>query len=119
MHPDDSFGCVAFLNDHGTWSRLHGHVEEIRSASGDLVSIVLHFHCLGANALLRNPQAQVTLRPCPSGAPGRVVGQDHRGRRVTLELIRRRDIFSCEEELREYMTDLRNRSMLLRQDVIV
>ena len=34
VNPDDSFGLVAFLNDHNTWSGLHGYVEEIRSESG-------------------------------------------------------------------------------------
>ena len=67
VNPDDSFGLVAFVNDHNTWSGLHGYVEEIRSESGSLLSIILHFHCLGANALLRNPETQVTLRPDPSG----------------------------------------------------
>ena len=70
VNPDDSFGLVAFVNDHNTWSGLHGYVEEIRSESGSLISIILHFHCLGANVLLRNPETQVTLMAGPEWSAG-------------------------------------------------
>ena len=94
-------------------------MKEIRSASGSLISIILHFHCLGANALLRNPDTQVSLRPDPSGVPGRVVGEDHRRRRVNLVLYASRETFGSEAELREYMTNLRNRLALnIIQDLV-
>ena len=121
VNDDDSFGLLAFVNDHDTWSGLHGYVEENHSASGSLISITLHFHCLGANALLRNPQTQVTLRPDPSGLPGRFVGEDHRGRRVRLVLFLRRETFSSEAALREYMTHLRHMltsSTVTQQDFV-
>ena len=108
VNPDDSFGILAFLNDHGTWSGLHGYVEENISASG-VISIILHFHCRGANALLRNPASQVTLGPDPSGEPGRLVGEDHQRRRVLLVLYARWVTFGSEAELREYMANLRSR----------
>ena len=109
VNPDDSFGILAFLNDHNTWSGLHGYVEENISASG-VISIILHFHCRGANALLRNPASQVTLGPDPSGEPGRLVGEDHRRRRVNLVVLyARRETFGSEAELREYMANLRSR----------
>ena len=119
VNPDDSFGILAFLNDHNTWSGLHGYVE-VRSESG-LIQFILHFHCLGANALLRNPQTQVTLRPDPSGLPGRFVGEDHRRRRVSLVLFLRRETFSSETALREYMTHLRHMlisSTITQQDFV-
>ena len=122
INPDDDydpFGLLAFLSERNTWSGLHGYVE-VRSASG-LIQFILHFHCLGANALLRNPETQVTLIPDPSGIPGRFVGEDHRGRRVTLVLFLRRETFSSEAALREYMTHLRHTltsSAVTQQDFV-
>ena len=102
VNPDGSysFGLLAFFSERNTWSGLHGYVEENISASG-VISIILHFHCRGANALLRNPASQVTLGPDPSGEPGRLVGEDHRRRRVNLVLYARRETFGSEAELRE------------------
>ena len=111
INPDDDydpFGLLAFLSERNTWSGLHGYVEENISASG-VISIILHFHCRGANALLRNPASQVTLGPDPSGEPGRLVGEDHRRRRVLLVLYARWVTFGSEAELREYMANLRSR----------
>ena len=53
--------------------------------------------------------------------PGRVVGEgeDHRQRRVTLVRYARRETFGREAELREYMTNLRNRLALnILQDLV-
>ena len=111
INPDDDydpFGLLAFLSERNTWSGLHGYVEENISASG-VISIILHFHCRGADALLRNPASQVTLGPDPSGEPGRLVGEDHRRRRVLLVLYARWVTFGSEAELREYMANLRSR----------
>ena len=110
VNPDGSysFGLLAFFSERNTWSGLHGYVEENISASG-VISIILHFHCRGADALLRNPASQVTLGPDPSGEPGRLVGEDHRRRRVLLVLYARWVTFGSEAELREYMANLRSR----------
>ena len=37
VNPDDSFGLLAFLNDHNTWSGLNGYAEANRLASGSLI----------------------------------------------------------------------------------
>ena len=63
INPDDDydpFGLLAFLSERNTFSGLHGYVEEQISASG-VITIILHFHCLGADALRQNPASQVTL----------------------------------------------------------
>ena len=111
INPDDDydpFGLLAFLSERNTWSGLHGYVEAIVSASG-LHSIIFHFHCLGADALRRNPSSQVTLNPDPLGVPGHLVGEDHRQRRVLLVLYSRRETFASEADLQQHMTNLRIR----------
>ena len=109
INPDDDydpFGLLAFLSERNTFSGLHGYVEEQISASG-VITIILHFHCLGADALRRNPASQVTLGMDPGGVPGRLVGEDHRHRAVLLVLYSRWESFASEADLQDHMTNLR------------
>ena len=102
----DDFDQIAFLNDHGTWSGIHGHVSIEYDTDGNIFQLTGHFHCLGWRHLRQRPET--SIRMFPGDQPGRVHGIDHRHRRVSMTLIVRRMRFQSESELRQFMEDVRD-----------
>ena len=107
--PGDNFGPAAFLNDHNTFSGIHGWTENITTDAGDLFKVVVHFHCLGQTHLDRRPDTQVEM--IPGQAYGEVNGMDHKKRAIVMRLFARRQTFANEASLRIYMEASRRAAM--------
>ena len=107
--PGDNFGPAAFLNDHNTFSGIHGWTENITTDAGDLFKVVVHFHCLGQKHLDRRPDAQVEM--IPGQAYGEVNAMDHKKRAIVMRLFARRQTFANEASLRIYMEAQRRAAM--------
>ena len=92
---------VCFLNDHGTFSHIHGRVDNFLDEDGCLFKVVAHWHCLGAEALRQHPETQIEM--FQGQQEGEIDALDHKLRRVKMTLVARKIHVLDEHQLRVYM----------------
>ena len=82
---------IAFLNDHGTYSGVHGEI----LFDG---YYQFRFHCLGATAYNERPAFAEVAPAIGTAGFDRLAGQDSRGRAVLMRLAGAYNVSACDLE---------------------
>ena len=101
---EGNWSTVCFLNDHFTFSKIHGWVDNFLDEDGCLFKVVAHWHCLGAEALRQHPETQIEM--FQGQQEGQIDALDHKLRRVNMTLVTRKMHVLDERQLRAYMEQI-------------